>query len=45
MESNDEIVREIVSLIRDYPNDYELGKKVREIFREKLKEEKNDNRD
>jgi hypothetical protein len=45
MEINDEIVREIVSLIRDYPNDYELGKKVREIFREKLKEEKNDNRD
>ena len=44
MESNEEIVREIVSLIRDYPNDYELGKKVREIFREKLKEEKNDNR-
>jgi hypothetical protein len=45
MESNEYIIKEIVNLIKDYPNDYELGKKVREIFRDKVKEEKDDNGD
>ena len=45
MESNEYIIKEIVNLIKNYPNDYELGKKVREIFRDKVKEEKDGNRD
>jgi hypothetical protein len=44
-EGGEIIIKEIVNLIKDYPNDYELGKKVREIFRDKVKEEKDGNRD
>jgi len=40
-----DIFKEIVELLKKYPNDYDLGKKVREIVKSKVKENNNDNRD
>lgn len=39
-----EIFKEVVALIKKYPNDYDLGKKVREMIKSKIKENNNDNR-
>jgi len=43
MESNDDVLKEILILIKDFPNDYELGKKIRAKFKDKKKDEKDDN--
>lgn len=39
-----EIFKEVIALIEKYPNDYDLGKKVREMVKSKVKENNNDNR-
>lgn len=39
-----EIFKEVVALIKKYPNDYDLGKKVREVVKSKLKENNNGDR-
>lgn len=39
-----EIFKEVLALIKKYPNDYDLGKKVRAMVKSKVKENNNDNR-
>lgn len=43
MEDNKKIIISILELINEYPNDYDLGRKVRELINENVKKE-DDNR-
>jgi hypothetical protein len=44
MEKDKEAIKDITNFIKKYPNDYELGKKIREVFSPIVKDKENDNR-
>jgi hypothetical protein len=41
MEKDKDVIKDITNLIKKYPNDYELGKKIREMFSSVVKDGEN----